>query len=181
MSFADLFGDKQTLVVYSFMCGPQGERPCPMCTSQMGFTRLPRYWIVVSSADHIQSAVEGGFVQAGHGRRSPVEIFDRHDWIACYAPREQMRAGRAVQAFIAIGEVTDDQAAAVDRGAVGIHHRRRVAWRKRAKPWPIRRMLDRLSVTRDRKSWGLALRRSVFEISCDDFWEIAKAMRVPAP
>jgi predicted dithiol-disulfide oxidoreductase (DUF899 family) len=30
---AGLFGDKQTLVVYSFMYGPQRERPCPMCTS----------------------------------------------------------------------------------------------------------------------------------------------------
>ena len=30
---AGLFGDKQTLVVYSYMFGPQRERPCPMCTS----------------------------------------------------------------------------------------------------------------------------------------------------
>lgn len=33
VSFADLFGDKNTLVVYSYMFGPQRERPCPMCTS----------------------------------------------------------------------------------------------------------------------------------------------------
>jgi predicted dithiol-disulfide oxidoreductase (DUF899 family) len=31
--FAGLFGDKQTLVVYSYMFGPQRQRPCPMCTS----------------------------------------------------------------------------------------------------------------------------------------------------
>jgi predicted dithiol-disulfide oxidoreductase (DUF899 family) len=31
--FADLFGDKQTLAIYSYMFGPQRERPCPMCTS----------------------------------------------------------------------------------------------------------------------------------------------------
>ena len=30
---AGLFGDKSTLVVYSYMFGPQRERPCPMCTS----------------------------------------------------------------------------------------------------------------------------------------------------
>src|SRR5665213_2696124 len=30
---ADLFGEKQTLVTYSYMFGPQRERPCPMCTS----------------------------------------------------------------------------------------------------------------------------------------------------
>jgi predicted dithiol-disulfide oxidoreductase (DUF899 family) len=33
VGFADLFGDKQTLVLYSYMFGPQRERPCPMCTS----------------------------------------------------------------------------------------------------------------------------------------------------
>lgn len=33
VDFAGLFGEKQTLVVYSYMFGPQRERPCPMCTS----------------------------------------------------------------------------------------------------------------------------------------------------
>jgi len=35
MKLGDLFGDKQTLVVYSYMFGPKRERPCPMCTSFM--------------------------------------------------------------------------------------------------------------------------------------------------
>jgi predicted dithiol-disulfide oxidoreductase (DUF899 family) len=33
VGFADLFGDKQTLAIYSYMFGPQRQRPCPMCTS----------------------------------------------------------------------------------------------------------------------------------------------------
>jgi predicted dithiol-disulfide oxidoreductase (DUF899 family) len=33
VDLAGLFGDKQTLVVYSYMFGPERERPCPMCTS----------------------------------------------------------------------------------------------------------------------------------------------------
>lgn len=33
VSLADLFGDKQSLVVYIYMYGPQRARPCPMCTS----------------------------------------------------------------------------------------------------------------------------------------------------
>src|SRR3954451_12202080 len=28
-----MFGDKQSLVIYTYMFGPQRERPCPMCTS----------------------------------------------------------------------------------------------------------------------------------------------------
>lgn len=33
---AGLFGNQQTLVVYSYMFGPQRERPCPMCTNLLG-------------------------------------------------------------------------------------------------------------------------------------------------
>ena len=36
VSFRDLFRDKQSLVIYSYMFGPQRERPCPMCTSLLG-------------------------------------------------------------------------------------------------------------------------------------------------
>jgi predicted dithiol-disulfide oxidoreductase (DUF899 family) len=35
VSLGDLFGDKRTLIVYSYMFGPKRERPCPMCTSLM--------------------------------------------------------------------------------------------------------------------------------------------------
>src|SRR5215471_10667283 len=31
--FSQLFGDKNTLLVYSMMFGPQRKAPCPMCTS----------------------------------------------------------------------------------------------------------------------------------------------------
>ena len=34
-TLADLLGNKQALVIYSYMFGPQRERPCPMCTSFM--------------------------------------------------------------------------------------------------------------------------------------------------
>jgi predicted dithiol-disulfide oxidoreductase (DUF899 family) len=34
--FAGLFGDKDTLAVYSFMFGPNRGRPCPMCTALLG-------------------------------------------------------------------------------------------------------------------------------------------------
>jgi predicted dithiol-disulfide oxidoreductase (DUF899 family) len=34
--FAGLFGDKQTLAIYSYMFGPQRAHPCPMCTNVLG-------------------------------------------------------------------------------------------------------------------------------------------------
>lgn len=36
VDFAGLFKDKPTLVAYSYMFGPQRERPCPMCTNLLG-------------------------------------------------------------------------------------------------------------------------------------------------
>ncbi|OIQ70323.1 hypothetical protein GALL_480660 [mine drainage metagenome] len=34
--FAGLFGDKPTLGLYSYMFGPERDRPCPMCTNLLG-------------------------------------------------------------------------------------------------------------------------------------------------
>lgn len=35
-SLSDLFGDKDTLVTYFWMYGPERDRPCPMCTNWLG-------------------------------------------------------------------------------------------------------------------------------------------------
>jgi predicted dithiol-disulfide oxidoreductase (DUF899 family) len=38
--FSELFGDKQSLLLYSFMYGPSWDNPCPSCTSLVdGFDR----------------------------------------------------------------------------------------------------------------------------------------------
>ena len=38
--FSELFGDKNSLLVYSWMFGPNWDKPCPSCTSLMdGFDR----------------------------------------------------------------------------------------------------------------------------------------------
>jgi predicted dithiol-disulfide oxidoreductase (DUF899 family) len=41
VGLADLFGDKDTLVSYFWMFGPQRERPCPMCTAFLGAMDIP--------------------------------------------------------------------------------------------------------------------------------------------
>ncbi|MGZ5102361.1 MAG: DUF899 family protein, partial [Usitatibacter sp.] len=40
VKLSELFGDKDTLMIYSFMYGPNWDNPCPSCTSLMdGFDR----------------------------------------------------------------------------------------------------------------------------------------------
>src|SRR5262245_30439543 len=46
VKFSELFGDKSTLLIYSFMFGPSWDHPCPSCTSLVdGFDRT---WYSVS-------------------------------------------------------------------------------------------------------------------------------------
>ena len=46
VKFSKLFGDHDTLLLYSFMFGPNWDKPCPSCTSLMdGFDRT---WYQVS-------------------------------------------------------------------------------------------------------------------------------------
>ena len=46
VKFSELFGDKNTLLLYSFMFGPSWDNPCPSCTSLVdGFDRS---WYQVS-------------------------------------------------------------------------------------------------------------------------------------
>lgn len=58
--FSSLFGDKQTLMVYSMMYGPQRKGPCPVCTSFLSA------WngVAVNLSDRIAIAVTA---------RSPIE------------------------------------------------------------------------------------------------------------
>lgn len=41
VTFSELFGDKQSLILYSFMYGPSWDNPCPSCTSVVdGFNSM---------------------------------------------------------------------------------------------------------------------------------------------
>src|SRR5262245_22362507 len=46
VKFSELFGDHDTLILYSWMFGPGWDKPCPSCTSLMdGYDRA---WYLVS-------------------------------------------------------------------------------------------------------------------------------------
>jgi hypothetical protein len=51
------------------------------------------------------AAVQGGFRQLDQGRRAPVRRLQSGDSIIYYAPRERVRAGDIVQAFVAFGKI----------------------------------------------------------------------------
>jgi hypothetical protein len=135
-----------------------------------------RYWIGVASRDHVMKGVAGGFCQLSHGKAAPVRRLSPGDWLAYYSPREKMDEGAPVQAFTAIGRIKPGEPY---EGAMGSGHalRRDVAFLE-ANEAPIRPLLDQLSFTMGRQSWGYAFRRGSFEVTAVDFRLIAKAMGV---
>lgn len=139
----------------------------------------PRYWIGVASRDHVRTGVAGGFCQLCHGKQGPIRRLAPGDRIIYYSPRAKMRAGEPVQAFTAIGEVLDRAPYPFDMGNGFVPTRRDVNFFA-AREASIRPLLESLSFTRGRRSWGYAFRRGAVEIGADDYALIAEAMGVAA-
>jgi hypothetical protein len=136
---------------------------------------MTAYWIGVASRDHVLKAVVGGFCQLSHGKEAPLKKLKVGDKLIYYSPTEQMRDGKPVQAFTAIGEILDHgpfQASETD----GFQPFRRQVRYLRAHEAAIRPLLSRLSFSRGKAEWGLVLRRGLFQIEPSDYDIIAEAM-----
>ena len=70
--------------------------------------REVEYWVVVASYDHIQKGIEGGFVQACHGKLAPLKKTSAGDGILCYSPKKFFQDDkRSLKHFTAIGTVVN--------------------------------------------------------------------------
>jgi hypothetical protein len=134
-------------------------------------------WIGVASRDHVLTGVAGGFAQLCHGRQSAISRVQPGDWIAYYSPRSGMGSGEPVQAFTAIGEVQAGDPVQVEMGT-GFRPFRRDVRFLACREAPIRPLLERLSFTANRPSWGQLFRRGAFRVPETDFRVIAEAMGV---
>ena len=134
-------------------------------------------WMGVACAEHARAGRDGGFAQLGHGKHAAVKSLKRGDWIVYYSPREGMGEGEAVQAFTTIGRVTSDEPYQVEQSAGFAPFRVDVDYMPDARPAPIKSLLDRLELTRERGSnWGIVMRGSKRKLSEHDMRVIAKAM-----
>lgn len=136
---------------------------------------MTRYWIGVVSREHVKIGEAGGFCQLCHGKDAPVRRMAPGDWLIYYSPREEMRGGKPVQVFTAIGKIKPGEPYAHNMGIGFTPTRRDVAY-STAREAPIRPMLDDLSFTANQRNWGMKFRRGVLEIPVEDFDLIANAM-----
>ena len=134
-------------------------------------------WMGVACAEHTRAGRDGGFAQLGHGKHAAVKSLKRGDWIVYYSPREGMGDGDVVQSFTTIGRVTSDEPYQIEQSAGFAPFRVDVDYASNAKPAPIKPLLDRLELTRERgANWGIVMRGSKRKLSEHDMRMIAKAM-----
>lgn len=140
---------------------------------------MARNWIGVASADHVRRGVAGGFMQVNHGKAAPLRRIKPGDTIIYYSPTEVYRATDGLQAFTAIGTVKEGEPYQGEMGGGFTPYRRDVAWRK-ARETPIRPLLDRLDLTRDKRNWGAPFRYGLVEVTDADRATIEQAMTAEA-
>jgi hypothetical protein len=65
------------------------------------------FWIGVVSKEHVDIGVAGGFAQVNHGKAGPLERMRAGDGFAFYSPRTAYPDGELLQAFTAIGRISN--------------------------------------------------------------------------
>src|SRR5512132_70505 len=83
-------------------------------------------WIIVASKDHLQRGIAGGFIQANHGKASPLKRMQAGDWVIFYSPKVEFEKPEKLQCFTAIVRVVDEDVYQHDMGAGFTPFRRKV-------------------------------------------------------
>ena len=138
-----------------------------------------KHWVNTVSRDHVRQGVDGGFTQAGHGKASGLKRLRAGDWLVFYSSKAGLHNGEPVQAFTAIGRVSDDELYQVEMTPGFRPWRRNLEFAKCAEA-PIRPLIAELTFIKDKKHWGYVFRFGLFEIPQEDFARIKRAMVVNA-
>lgn len=141
---------------------------------------MSRNWIAVAAAEHVRRGRAAGFMQVCHGKAAPLRRLQPGDRVAYYSPTTAFRGTERLRAFTAIGVVREGEPYCVDMGGGFRPFRREVAWLAACEA-PIAPLLDRLELSRDRRSWGARMRFGLLAVSDHDLRLIAAAMGASLP
>ncbi|MCB9639962.1 MAG: EVE domain-containing protein [Myxococcales bacterium] len=138
---------------------------------------MRRYWVNTVCRQHVLMGMEGGFLQADHGKDTRIRKLQRGDVVAFYSPRTALQGGDPLQCFTALGCVEDEQPFQVQMGEDFF------PWRRKVLFWTcqeasIHPLLSHLSFIKDKTRWGFPFRRGLFEIEQEDLKYIAEAMSI---
>lgn len=136
-----------------------------------------RFWIAVVSKEHVLRGVEGGFMQACHGKKGPLVRMKKGDGFLFYSGKISMDGNEKCQEFTAIGEVKDDLVYQFQMSENFIPFRRNIDFLE-SNSVSILPLIDDLEFIQDKKYWGYNFRFGFLEIGEKDFNFIQSKMIV---
>ncbi len=137
---------------------------------------MTKYFLICASRDHVLKGIEGGFAQAGHGRKDFMSKPSKGDWVIYYSAKDEFENGKPLQKFTAIGQVIDDKPYQPNAHSEFKPYRRDVTFRE-SREADIRPLIEHLDFIKNKKRWGFYLISGFKEISKDDFEVIKHGMK----
>lgn len=134
-----------------------------------------KHWIAVVHKSLAMIMAQHGFVAFSHGKKSAADKVAPGDSVILYAPKTDFE-GDPVQAFVGLATVTGEHATERSFPGTDLTAWARDAQFRESRDVPVKPMLDALGFVSNPRYWGMAFRRSLFEISAADFNHIQKAM-----
>ncbi len=135
-----------------------------------------KFWINTISRDHVKIGEQEGIVQAGHGRRRPLERLSMGDRMLFYSPKTSLEDGEKLQAFTALATIADEEIYQVEV-TKDFQPWRRKAIFEQVEEQSIRPLITQLDFIENPRYWGIPFRRGLFEINRGDFEIIYTQMK----
>lgn len=134
-----------------------------------------KYFLIGASRDHVRKGVEGGFAQAGHGRKGFMSKPSKGDWVVFYSSKDKFENGEPLQKFTAIGQIVDEEPYQPKTSSSFKPYRRNVEFTN-SQEAEIRPLLEHLSFIKNKEKWGFYLISGFRQVSKEDFTVIKNAM-----
>ncbi len=135
-----------------------------------------KYWINTVSKEHVLFGKKHGFVQANHGKESPLKRLKPGDKMLFYSPKTSLDNGEPLKSFTAVATIKDDEVYRADMSD-DFHPFRKNAEYEDCDDVRIEPLIEDLNFIRNKKSWGFMFRFGLFEIKKHDFDLIYSIMK----
>ena len=136
----------------------------------------PRFWLIVSSRDHILRGVEGGFCQANHGKKAPLQRMKKGDGVLTYSPKVKYGETAPCQKFTAIGRVKEDKVFQVKMTENFEPWRRNVEYEEEVEEVDIRPLIEELGFIKNKEKWGASFRFGFIKVPKEDWERVERVM-----
>lgn len=139
-----------------------------------------KFWICVVSKEHALKGIEGEFIQACHGKSTPLKRMQMGDYVTFYCPKITFLGKEKYQHFLGIGQVLNNQVYQYAMTDDFKPYRMNIKYLKNSSMMkaPISELINNLTFIKDKTHWGYMFRFGHFEIPKIDFDIIINAMNV---